>query len=719
MLGTAGTIAAEIFVLTGHTARMVGPAAVLAVLLAGLLSYSVALNYCELGTAFPVTGGALTYVREAFGTNLLSFLVGSLDCLSSTFYSALSAVGFAYSLQVFVPALPIVPTALIVVAVFMLLNVMGVSNVGNVQIVLGGVLLLLMASYVVSGLLLREGFRWEIFAAGGSIFIHHGLWSNLSRILATTALIYNAYVGFEVIADDAEEVENPDRNIPRGILTSLTLSMLIYTSVTLVTLGTVPWTTLAGSHTALTDAVRRFLPTLGVPLMAMAGMIATLTSVNTAMLSATREALTLSRDGLWPRFMSRLSRFRTPHLAILVIGLIVAVVAAVGMVDFLSYISSSGYLFVLFWASLAMVRLRKRYPDLKRPFKAPLFPLTAYLAAASCLVIIVFTDWRALLFGAGVIAAASVFYCLYRPVTRMLASRARSLELAKDRILIPVANPRTAESLVHLASIVAQASEDTSICVLTVVRVSSRFSSDAANRVVARLRPRQRSSLRSIAVQAEARNVPLYTKLRAAPTVPEAILGELDDHVKLVLMGWPGPIAADKLPENPVKLVLQKAHAHVGVLLDRGLRSVRRVLIPIGGGPHSRLAIRLAYEIAVAEDAELTALHCYCEACVPEELQDKMLLLREIVEDELGSVPGRINTRLAYADCVSSGVLQEIGRQSYDLLVVGASDEWISRTRLFGSIDDQLASQVPCSVLLVRRHEPTAISWIRRRVKAR
>ena len=114
MLGTAGTIAAEIFVLTGHAAGMAGPAAVLAVLLAGLLSYSIALNYCEMAVTYPVTGGAMTYVREAWGTNVLSFLVGSFDCLSSTFYAALSAVGFAYSLRVFLPFVPVVPTALAV-----------------------------------------------------------------------------------------------------------------------------------------------------------------------------------------------------------------------------------------------------------------------------------------------------------------------------------------------------------------------------------------------------------------------------------------------------------------------------------------------------------------------------------------------------------------------------------------------------------------------------
>ena len=84
MLGTAGTIAAEIFVLTGHAAGIAGPDTVLALIIGGILTLSIALNYCELATTYPVTGGAMAYVREAYGNNLIMFLVGSLGGLSST-----------------------------------------------------------------------------------------------------------------------------------------------------------------------------------------------------------------------------------------------------------------------------------------------------------------------------------------------------------------------------------------------------------------------------------------------------------------------------------------------------------------------------------------------------------------------------------------------------------------------------------------------------------
>lgn len=723
MLGTAGTLAAEIFVLTGHAAGMAGPAAVLALLIGGLLSYSVALNYCELATTYPVAGGAMSYVREAFGNNILSFLVGSMDCMSSTFYAALSAVGFTYSLGVFVPGVPIVPVAIVVIGVFTLLNILGVTRVGNVQIILGGVLLTIFAVFIIGGLSHPAGFDWETFMTGGAVFAGAGLWSGFARVFATIALVYNAYVGFEVIADDAEEVSNPSRTIPLGILISLTLCTFIYVLVGLVTLGTVPWQELAGSETALTDAVRRFIPRWGVPMMVVAGMVATLTSINSAMLSATREAFTLGRDGAWPRPFSKLSRFRTPYVSILVIGGISALIAIIGLVDFLSYISSAGYLFVLFWGSLSMIRLRKLYPHLKRPFKAPLFPLTTYLAGASCVLIVAFADWRALLFGVGVLVMCSVYYYARQPVGRLLASRARNLEKTKDRILIPVANLRTAESLLRVATIIAQASEDTNICILTVMPTAADLEQSTVKRLLPRLASRQKALLDQAARIAQTQNVPFYTKMRAATSISQGILDEVNSqtNVKLILMGWPGPLDSQQLSENAVKVLLQKAHTNVAVLLDRGLGQVRHVLVPVGGGGlHTRMALRLAYEIVVKSGAQITALHSFTTPVDAEEIEDKLLLLREIVEDAFHGVPSIVTTRVAQAASVQEGILAEVARnqqQPYDLIVIGAAAEWISGPRLFGTISDWVANQVPCSVLLVRRCEPVAISWLRWQVK--
>lgn len=719
MLGIAGAIAAEIFVLTGHVAGMVGPASVPVVLAIGLLNIPIALNYAELATTFPVTGGALTYVREGYGLGLLSFLVGSLDCLSSAFYAALSAVGFAYSVQVFLPWIPAVPLAVATAAVFTVLNMLGIAKVGRAQLILGGALLALLGTYVVAGLVRPEGFSWQTLMPEGHLLVHEGFWGNLAPMLSAMALIFNAYVGYEIIADDAEEVRDFGVVIPRGILISLAGITLVYTSITLVTLGTIPWHALANSKVPMAQAAALFLPRWGAPLVGLAGIVATLTSVNTAMLAATREALTLSRQGVWPRFMSRLGRLRTPYLASLVIGASVAAVAAIGIVDFLSYISSSGYLFVVFWASLAMVRLRRQRPDLPRPFRVPLFPFTAYLAAGVCLVVIAFTDWRALLFGGGLLVALSVAYYLRIPVGHLVARRARATPTVRDRILLPVANPATASGLARLATSLALGEPGTVVSTLSVVpHALPNLPSGNHRTLIDRLEKRQQALLGSVAEQVQAQNVPYYGEVRVASRVADGIIREVAEtgNVRLVLMGWPSRPASADLAEHLVTEVLANAPADVAVFLNRGAGAFRRILMPFGGGVHSRLALRLAAQIARQENAQLLVLRCSCNA-QPADMHDELLLVREELETLFGEVPPFITMRVARAESVPQGIFRELAEHKYDLVVMGAAVASSFHTDLFGSMTDSIAEQISCSVLLVRHHESPVVEWVRRRVK--
>ncbi len=719
MLGTAGTIAAGIFVLTGHSAGIAGPYTVLAFLVGGLLSYSVALNYCELGTTFPETGGAMTYVREAFGNNLLSFLVGSMDCLSSTFFAALSATGFAYSVQVFIPNIPIVPVAIAAIIFFTILNISGVSMVGNLQIILGGTLLLIFCVFIILGFSQPGGFSWTTFIASREILKAHTPGAYLGMMLMTIALTYNVYIGFEVIADDAEEVANPNRNIPRGILISLTVCVVLYTLVGLITIGTVPINELAGSETALTDAVSSFWPGIGVAVMAIAGIIATLTTINSAMLSATREAFTLSRDGTWPRSFSRLSPWRTPFMAILMVGLVSALIAAIGLVDFLSYISSAGYLFVLFFASLSLPVLRKRFPNIVRPFKVPLYPLTAWVAAAVCLLIVAFSQVRALLFLAGVLALFSIFYFVGRSVKRTRTLNHNYLESRSSRVLVPVANPNTAKGLLRIASIIVERSKDASICVFSGTSVFLKKGRTAKNN----LRPPTTSQtgdlIEQIARMAKKSVAALYTKIESTNDLAQSILAEIHEQgkVNLVLMGWPGTLNKTSLAHNVVNEVLISARTNVAVFRQKDLHQIKNILVPVGGGSHSRLALQMAYEIAEMERARLHVLHTYSQGLSEDDIQDERCQIEEIVEDELGYIPRGVKLETEMAKTLPEGILHQLNSDHYDLLVIGASDEWTSRSHLFGKVDDNIVERAPCSVLMVRRHEQVLMNWFHKQIK--
>jgi amino acid transporter len=720
MLGTAGTIAAEIFVLTGHAAGIAGPAAVLAILIGGILSLSIALNYCELATTYPVTGGAMTYVKEGFGNNLLMFLVGSLDGLSSTFYTALSAVGFAYSLKVFLPFMPIIPVALMVILLVGILHIRGVSKVGNLQIFLGVFLLIVFTLYVVLGLIRPEGFSREIFMSGAVLFVNKSFWAVIGRMLTTVALIYNAYVGFEVIADDAEEIIKPNRNIPFGILVSLGVTTLVYTTVSLVTIGVVPFEALAGSETALTDAAQVFWPKLGVPLMAAAGIVATLTSINSAMLSATRESFTLSRDQVWPRSLSRLSRWRTPYVSILMVMIVSGLITLIGLVDFLSFISSAGYMFVLIFASLAMIRLRHKYPNAERPFKVPCYPLTPLLAAASGVLIIAFADVKALLFLALIVMVLSIVYFFTKIYKQRSMLQARiEEELGGGRLLIAAINPKTALGLVDLGSRIVEHQEDTSITLLSVIKVLGSPSDAEIKTLVEKSKQDRNHLLQLAAPIAQVRNVAISAKLKVANNVESAIYREIKspNPVQMVLLGWPSAETKLKIPHNIIKEVMVNARKDVLVLRNRGIESLHNILVPIGSGASSRLCIRLANDLARQGGITVTVFHLTPQDLDEEAMEDASLLINEVVENELGEVPEWMRIKVSPSTSTSAGILAETKNEHYDLMIIGAGNEVVSHQYLFGVLCDILIEDVDCSMLIVRHYQSEAVMWFSSRLR--
>jgi nucleotide-binding universal stress UspA family protein len=144
---------------------------------------------------------------------------------------------------------------------------------------------------------------------------------------------------------------------------------------------------------------------------------------------------------------------------------------------------------------------------------------------------------------------------------------------------------------------------------------------------------------------------------------------------------------------------------------------IQDILVPIGGGPHARLALRLAWDVAEAEGGSLTLVRIFPD---PEDVCEvEMDVLRQLVEDELGEVPEEITFRLKCRERLAEGILEEATQadEDYDLIVIGASEEWFLRDLLFGSIPDRVADSVSCSVLMVRRFEPAPVSWLRRAVK--
>jgi basic amino acid/polyamine antiporter, APA family len=718
MLGTAGTLGPGIFVLTGLAAEVAGPATFLAILVGGFLSFSIALNYSELATVYPETGGAMTYVREAWGKGLLSFLIGSMDCISSTFFTALSAVAFAYSLSIFFPSIPIIPAAITVIIIFVVLNILGVSNVGNAQVILGAALLFAFAVYIIAGFVSPNGFHLTTLFPNGRLFPTDGAIKNTAALMKTIALIYAAYVGFEVIADDAEEVKNPSKNIPIAILVSLVLITLVNSLTVVVTLGTLPWQSVAGSKTALTDAIKVFMPGLGVTIIGMAGIVGALTSINSSMLSATRESFTLSRDGAWPLVLSRLNRVRVPFMAILMIGSVSILITLIGVVDFLSYITSAGYLFVLFFSNMAMIKLHKKFPNIRRPFKAPLFPLTPILASLTCIIIFVYSDLDALLFTAGVIGLFAVYYYAKMGVQLWNDAHKRDLSPGRWRIILPMVNPKGADGLMKVGSLLAEAEKDLNMCILTVLPSSAPVDQNNSGNFLEKIREQRHAILDKFIHYAVDRNVPMYTKMIADASMADGVINEIenDNNVKLVLMKWPDKLGNGDPYRKALKRIIEEGKVNLGVLSDRGIQSFRNIVVPVGGGLNSRLAIHLANDIAMQEGSHVNYIRVIPKEIDEETNEDMISHLQEIVMTQLGQIPANATLQIAYAQSVQDAVIRECAANDYELIIIGSADNPTDGT-LFGSVCESVVEKAPYSVLVVRRHESATASWLRHQAK--
>ena len=719
MLGTAGTLGSGVFILSGHAAAVAGPAAIWAVLIAGILSFSIALNYCELATTYPETGGAMTYVREAWGKGLIAFLVGSMDCISSTFYTALSAVGFAYSVSVFFPglaasALGIGAVAIAAILLFVVLNILGVTKVGNLQVVMGGILLLAFAIYVIGGFTMPNGFSTATLLPTGRWFQSANTGVNIGVILRTIALIYAMYVGFEVIADDAEEVKNPTKNIPLAIMISLFLIVLVYTLVITVAMGTS--SNIAGSETAISDTIRMFLGTPGATIIGLAGMVGALTSINSSMLSATRESFTLSRDGAWPAFLSHLNKARVPYLAIIFIGAVSILITGIGAVDFLSYITSGGYLFVLFLSNLSMITLRKKYPYIHRPFKVPFFPLTPILASLVCLIVLRYSEVRALIFMAGILAIFTLYYYGRLGLEAWQAEHKRSHDPGRYRILVPIQQDSGMENLIRLGARLANVQSDVSMCLLQVIdpQVSENLNAKT------QLEKSRQYTLEKFIKHAVERNVPMYAKTVTESTPAEGIINEMrnDNNVRLLLFKWPVGENEQTRFNETLDPIIRSGLSNVGILFDRGIDRLENILVPVGGGYHSKFAVQVAESLAKADNGSVDVIRMVDEDLDDELYEDQMAYLQEIVIVQLENIPGNMNLHIIRGDDPASAIIEETRQREYDLVVIGSYEGDTHGEHLFGELVDRVRKGTSTSVLVVRHYESPAASWLRRQLRS-
>jgi amino acid transporter len=400
-ISVGAMIGSGIFILPALALEIAGPSVVLAYLLAGVLVVPAALSKSEMATAMPEAGGTYLYIERGMGP-LFGTVAGVGTWFSLAFKGGLALVGgVPYLLIIF--DLPIKPVALGLAAVLILVNLVGAKQTGRLQVVIVVVMLAALSWFVIGSTPSVQQANFEPFYADG-----------VGGLLAATGLVFVSYAGVTKVASVAEEVENPDRNIPLGILGSLTFTTLLYVLIVAIIVGVTDAGVVAGSRVPVAEAARTTLGQWGVWAVILAAVLALISTANAGILSSSRYPFAMARDGLVPTSLAEVSeRFGTPSLSISLTGIVLlALIAFVPILD-IAKLASAFQILVFVLINVAIVAFREGDGEYEPSFESPLYPWMQVAGVLSGLVLLSQMGDEAMI-GAAVITAGSVvWYVVY------------------------------------------------------------------------------------------------------------------------------------------------------------------------------------------------------------------------------------------------------------------------------------------------------------------
>ena len=417
VFGVGVIIGAGIFVLTGTVAATnSGPALAISFLIAGVACGLAALCYAEFASTVPVAGSAYTFSYATFG-ELIAWIIGWDLALEFTIGSAALSTSFSGYLQTVLSGTPFeipasiasaedglvnLPAILIALAVMGVL-ILGIKLSSRFNEVVVAIKLVVVLLVIVAGIGYINADNYSPFvppsaspeaSSGGfadlpliaSIFGFEPSVFGFAGVVAGAAVVFFAFIGFDIVATTAEEARNPQKDIPIGILGSLAIVTLLYMSVSLVVTGMQNYTEIDPEDAA---PLATAFDAVGVEwmgnLVAIGACIGLTVVVMILMLGQTRVAFAMARDGLLPRRLAKVHpRFGTPHVITAVAGVAIALIAGFVKLETLVELVNIGTLFAFVLVSVGVVVLRRKRPDLPRVFKVPAAPVVAVLAVLLC-----------------------------------------------------------------------------------------------------------------------------------------------------------------------------------------------------------------------------------------------------------------------------------------------------------------------------------------------
>jgi APA family basic amino acid/polyamine antiporter len=423
-LGVGAIIGAGIFVVIGLVAKdKAGAAIILSFVIAGFACAFAALCYAEFASMVPVAGSAYTYAYATLG-ELFAWIIGWDLLLEYGVGAASVAHGWSHYftdfLRLWGVTLPHAITnapfdfdpstgrfiatgtvidlpALLITALLTAVLVIGIQMSATFNASMVVVKLAVVFLIIAVGVFYIDPQNWHPFAPygysgisffGKTIMGQQGAGGEPLGAMAGAAIVFYAYIGFDSVSTHAEEARNPSRDVPIGIIVSLTLCTILYIAVAAVLTGMVPY-----DKIDIDAPLSRAFSRVGIPwahLLISVGALTGITSVlMVLMLSQPRIMLAMARDGLLPAgfFGSVHERFRTPWKSTVLTGSVVGLMGALLPLRMLAELVNIGTLLAFVIVCAAVLIMRYRQPEIERPFRCPLVPLVPLLGIACCLLL--------------------------------------------------------------------------------------------------------------------------------------------------------------------------------------------------------------------------------------------------------------------------------------------------------------------------------------------
>lgn len=430
-LGVGTIVSTSIFTLPGEVAAMhTGPAVAISFLLAAVVAGLVAFAYAEMSAAMPFAGSAYSWINVVFG-EFFGWITGW--ALLAEYFIALAFVGSGLSANFRALIAPLglkLPASLsnafgtdggivdlvsvVVIALVAALISRGVSRAARVENVLVVLKVFAVLLFIVVGLTALHAANYVPFVPKYHETTN-GPFGGWQGIYAGVSMIFLSYIGFDSIAANSAEAINPQKTMPRGILGSLVIAVVLFVAVSLVLVGMLPYSKYANSAEPVGLALRAAghggVATV-VQTIAVVGMFTALIGMSMA---GSRLIYSFGRDGMLPKWLGKLDKSNRPNRALWTLTIVVILIGAFFPFAFLSQLISAGTLIAFMFVSIGIYPLRRREgKDINDPaFKVPLYPVLPALGFLASLMVFLGLDYQAKLYAGIWFVLGLVIYFAY------------------------------------------------------------------------------------------------------------------------------------------------------------------------------------------------------------------------------------------------------------------------------------------------------------------